>query len=291
MKYTKILIGISICIFIGASLYTFCQNQKYTSVLNSMSGKLVYGDVTNNKTEHSRGMKSLDIKTNKSKYISNFEFQASDYDMRTGTVLTLGNNEEVHEFSLAKMSDRILLRNTFSKGSINQLRYIPNESNSISMQLGDTEKIYIYNLKKHEINETFFIASSGFCWLDNENIIFSNDSKIFIGNTVTKKIEYLTDGEYPQISNNKKYLVFSRNNKKLLSLYNINNRVLEKTFNFKSSIFEYRFSPDDNDIAIVQEGRKGLFYFDIDLNIINLNNRKKIKFLEGISSYDFIWVK
>ncbi len=46
-----------------------------------------------------------------------------------------------------------------------------------------------------------------------------------------------------------------------------------------------------NDIAIVQEGRKWLFYFDVDLNIINLNNRKKIKFLEGISSYDFIWVK
>ncbi len=291
MKYMKILIVIAICIFIGTSLYTFCQNQKYTSVLNSMSGKLVYGDVTNNKTEHSRGMKSLDIKTNKSKYISNFEFQASDYNMRTGTVLTLGNNEEVHEFSLANMSDRILLRNTFNKGSINQLRYIPNESNSISMQLGDAEKIYIYNMKKHEIDETIFVASSGFCWLDNKNIIFSNDSKIFIGNIVTKKFEYLTDGEYPQISNNKKYLVFSRNNKKLLSLYNINNRVLEKAFNFKNNIFEYRFSPDANDIAIVQEGRKWLFYFDVDLNIINLNNRKKIKFLEGISSYDFIWVK
>lgn len=279
-----------LCITI-ITVITFCliQINDRNRVINNLEGTIIY--VNPRDKQSNDWITFYNFKTKKQDFAYNFQIRGSDVCFETGKVISISLDSEIVEFGEKDKKVLRLFRNISKQESIMQVRYIPNNINKISVQLG--EKLYIINTNNNQM--TYLLgADNGFCWVDDKNIIYSYNGQIVRENIMTREKIIISGGYYPEISNDKQHLAFlEENNPKLLNkmvIYDLKNSVVEDRFECKK-VFRYRFSPDGKYIAFTQEGRKNLFFSDIDINLLDCKTGKIFRLFNDIKGSDFVWIQ
>lgn len=177
-----------------------------------------------------------------------------------------------------------IYKGSLQDGTVLEYAYYVPDKNAVSFIQDD--KLYIYDMLTKQ--KTYVIdANWGYFWnSQGDKIVYSQNGKIYTYELLTAKKKYLMEGKNPQFSNNNQLIgciTYDDNGKQILVIRNIDDG---KEWEYKPGgmIINYRFSPDDNNIAI-EESRRANFFFEAwDLNLWNFRKNTKSSILKNVAN-------
>lgn len=259
-------------------LYFYRKHKIKEEILGNLYGTMLKDNVI------------YDIKTQEYTKIGNYySFSKPQFNVDKKKILGIKDCSKIMEYDVERKSFKTLYNETTDR-LINKAKYVPANNRVISMIIGN--ELYLLNLNNNE-KELLLKVYHGFCWMDENTIIYSKGGKLRMKNIQTNEETILTKGYFPEISNDKKKIAFltdrityNRNDNNF-AIYDIEKNEVIKEY-YIHYILNYRFSPDDKYIAYIQLRGKNICFDKNSLIILDYSNDNKIVFIDQFSSiYDW----
>lgn len=168
--------------------------------------------------------------------------------------------------------------------SCSYVKYVPNDENRISFTRGN--KLYLYNKMTNKEN-FIYEGVAYYSWSkDGKYFLFSKDGKVCRYYVATNKIEELFEGDQPEYSNDNKYIAYFASPSRLgINVLVVREVATGKEWEYKSNgIYYYKFSTDNEHIAIIQENTTIKWFYGQEIKLWNFKNNKTMMLEEHISS-------
>lgn len=264
-----------ICLLMIVLSFSSCKTKDIPSQL--LYGEIVMRNPNINDEKSNKGIAIYDISKRTFSYLlGDTYFGEAVYSEDKSNILTVTDSSEIVEYN-KQSSQKSVIRNGQSGRKYSYLKYIP-ESDMISYTLGP--KLFIFDRKLQK--ETYLMDIGGnYSWSnDGKALIYSQKGECYRLDLSTKKSTKLFPGYGPQYSNNNEYIVYQLDDGQIV-LREVKTGREQKYETDK--IHYYKFSPDDDSIAVIQNLKNSTRLYGQEMILWNFKNGKSYTLIEYIS--------
>jgi hypothetical protein len=280
-----------ISLFFIFSILAGCTD--YAQLLESYTGDIVMGYPCMNDERPNKGIAIYTPKDNNFIYLAR-ERNYSDVSFAENKEKVLGINGEysIVEYEI-KTNRTIPVFNGNAQDHVpyTNVKYIP-KTDDISFM--SYPNLYILNRKTGE--KVFITETSGdYSWSkDGKKLYYSSvQGKIYCMDMKTKESEPVYDGYEPQLSASNNYIAFETEKGIRKRKITVKEIATGKEWKYKTGWIDYyKFSPDDQHLAIIQQHTSWRYVYGKELMGWDFKKNQKMKLIEHINdgSYsNFDW--
>jgi hypothetical protein len=292
MKRIIIVLAAALIVFITVGII-FIKYKSNEIDLKSLSGDILITNPNSSDTGSGKGLKVYHLNSgNSTEILNQMYFRNPSYNYSKDKVLgitvdivdrSLGiTRDSIAEYDL-KSNDLKTIVSFNDYTSCSYVKYVPNDENLISFTREN--KLYLYDKTMNK--EHFIYEGVGYYSWNNDGkyFLFSKDGNICTYDMVTNKIDELFPGGQPEYSKDNKYMAYIASPSIVGNILVVREMATDKEWKYKSNgIYYYKFSPDDEHIAIIQENTTIKWFYGQEIKLWNFKSNKTAMLEEHIES-------
>ncbi|WP_373000578.1 TolB family protein [Lutispora sp.] len=285
-------VGVLSCLSIFLLIIVGC-NQKDELLKENLTGELILSTPVSSLQKDNKGLAIFKPSLKKYEIMLNDQYLSSPTLNRKKDKVLARSTTKIVEYDMKNKTLNVLY--IHKDNTIDNISYIPTQD-SISFTAYENGRENIYGFNKNSGSNNILIKDiyGSYSWSkDGRLILFGRRSKAENGkykysvnmyNINMGKEETLFEGYAPQYSNNNQYIAYKEANASNIdNILVIREITTAKEWIYKSNaIYTYRFSPDDNYIAIEQQSRK-FASKDYEIIVWDFKSSKKDVLIETIT--------
>lgn len=269
----KVLLIISLLLLLPLNI-----NCKALLVKN-YKGDIVMGNPNICDTDYSKGVLIYTPKNNNYLYIAKGEmYRDVSFSENKDQILGITGECSIVEYNINEKKT-ITITEGIKGEPYSNVKYVP-KSNNISFASVDLY-LYIYNRTTKE-NRLVTQLDGDYAWSKNgKKLYYSDNMVIYRMDIESKKTVSIDKGFDPQLSADNNYIVFKTARDELT----VREIKTDKEWKYKTTvgIDYYKFSPDAQQIAIIQANTSWKYIYGQQLLVWNFKNNEKVTLIEHIS--------
>lgn len=242
-------------------------------------GEIVMGNPNITDTDYSKGILIYTPKNKNYLYLAKGRsYRDVSFSENKDRILGISGECSIVEYNIKEKAANIIYEGI--KGEpYSDVKYVP-KSNDISFVSIDL-CLYIY---KRITKEMRFVTQvdGDYAWSkDGKKLYYSDNTTIYCMDMKSKKTEAIGKGFNPQLSVDNNYLAFKTAREELT----VKEIDTGKEWKYKAAVWidYYKFSPDTQQIAIIQGNTSWKYFYGQELIVWNFKNNKKKILIKHIS--------
>jgi hypothetical protein len=241
-------------------------------------GEIVMGNPNIIDTDYSTGILIYPPKNNNYLYLAKGKNYADvSFSKSKDKILGIRGDWSIVEYNIKEKKTITIFEGTSDEASYTDVKYVPKTNDISFISVG----LYIVNrITKKKIFIVDFYGD--YAWSkDGEKLYYSDDTTIYCMDMKSTTIEVIGKGFNPQLSIDNDYMAFKTVRGELI----VKEIKTGKKYKYKTTvkIDYYKFSPDAQQIAIIQGNTSPKYFYGQELIVWNFKNNKKETLIKHIS--------
>jgi hypothetical protein len=268
----KVLLIISLLFFLPININ--CKAMPAKDYL----GEIVMGNPNISDDDYTQGILIYTPKKDNYLYLAKGEMYTDvSFSESKDRILGLSDDHIIVEYKIEEKKTDTIFEGSSEEASYTNVKYIP-KTNDISFL---ADKLYIINRITKE-KRTVADFYGDYAWSkDGKKLYYSDETTVCCMDMESMKVESIVKGFNPQLSADNNYIAFKTGRKELI----VKEFKTDKQWKYKTTvgIDYYKFSPDAQQIAIIQGNTSPKYIYGQQLLIWNFKKNKKVTIIEHIS--------